>query len=87
MQVQQALKALPEWSLSEGKLFRSFEFEDFVAAFGFMSRAALLAERANHHPEWFNVFNRVDVWLTSHDVGGLSERDTRLAGELDALLG
>lgn len=85
-QLTQSLEKLSGWSLEQGKLFRSFRFDDFVAAFGFMSRAALLAERENHHPEWFNVYNRVDVWLTTHDAGGISERDTRLAAALDALV-
>lgn len=85
-QVQAALQSLPDWSLQEGKLFRSFAFPDFNAAFGFMSRAALHAEKADHHPEWFNVYNRVDVWLTSHDAGGITARDTALAQTLDRLV-
>ena len=85
-QVQAALQSLPGWSLQEGKLFRSFAFPDFNAAFGFMSRAALHAEKVDHHPEWFNVYNRVDVWLTSHDAGGITERDTALARTLDRLV-
>ena len=82
-QIEEALRSLPQWTLDEGKLFRRFLFADFLGAFGFMSRAALLAERQNHHPEWFNVYNRVDVWLTTHDAGGLSERDVALARALD----
>ena len=82
-QIEEALRSLPQWTLDEGKLFRRFQFADFLGAFGFMSRAALLAERQNHHPEWFNVYNRVDVWLTTHDAGGLSERDVTLARALD----
>lgn len=81
-----ALSALPDWSLQDGKLFRSFRFRDFVEAFGFMARAALLAERADHHPEWFNVYNRVDVSLTTHDAGGITGRDTGLAAAMDRLL-
>lgn len=60
-------------------------FVDFVAAFGFMARVALLAEKADHHPEWSNVWNRVDILLTTHDAGGLSLRDIKLAGAIDAI--
>jgi 4a-hydroxytetrahydrobiopterin dehydratase len=80
-------KRLPGWSLVDGRdaIQRSFEFADFNAAFGFMSRVALLAERQDHHPEWFNVWNRVDITLSTHDVGGLSSRDTALAEAIDAV--
>lgn len=80
-----ALERLPAWSLDDGKLYREFVFPGFVEAFGFMSAAALCAERANHHPEWFNVYNRVRVWLTTHDAGGITQRDFDLAREFDAL--
>lgn len=78
---------LPGWSLEGEHLKRSFRFTDFVEAFGFMAKVALLAERADHHPEWFNVYNRVDIALTTHDAGGLSARDVKLAGEIDRLMG
>ncbi|MDE1466968.1 4a-hydroxytetrahydrobiopterin dehydratase [Aurantiacibacter sp. D1-12] len=65
---------------------RTFEFVDFVEAWGFMSRVAILAEKQDHHPEWFNVYNRVEVTLTTHDADGLSERDMRLAADMDALV-
>ena len=81
------LKALAGWSLREGKLFRQLKFGDFVEAFGFMSRVALLAEAADHHPEWSNVYNRVEISLTTHDADGISERDFQLAGRINALLG
>lgn len=68
-------------------LFRSFRFADFNAAFGFMTRVALAAERMNHHPEWFNVYNRVDITLMTHDCHGLSENDVRLARAIDAIYG
>ncbi|MCS6770319.1 MAG: 4a-hydroxytetrahydrobiopterin dehydratase, partial [Candidatus Caldarchaeum sp.] len=68
-----------EWSIKDGKLFRRFEFNDFVEAVGFMVKVALEAEKLQHHPEWFNVYNRVDVWLTTHDLGGLSTYDVKLA--------
>ena len=64
----------------------NFVFDNFVEAFGFMSRVALLAEAANHHPEWSNVYNRVDIYLTTHDAGGLTQRDFSLAGQIDRLL-
>ena len=79
---------LPQWRLVEGRdaIQRSFRFRDFSEAWGFMARAALLAEKADHHPEWFNVYNRVDVVLTTHDAGGLSARDVALAAAMDRLL-
>ncbi len=83
-----ALAALPEWSLRADGLAieRTFLFKDFSQAFGFMTRAALLAEVQDHHPEWFNVYNRVQVTLTTHDAGGLSQRDVKMATAMDALL-
>lgn len=78
---------LPDWTLDAQRdgLTRTFRFADFVAAFGFMTRVALLAERADHHPEWSNVYNRVTVLLTTHDAGGLSARDVALATAIDAV--
>lgn len=64
-------------------LTKRFTFDDFVGAFGFMTRVALLAEKADHHPEWSNVYNKVDILLTTHDAGGLSKRDVELAGKID----
>lgn len=84
-QLAEELAQLPQWRLRDGKLFRSFRFADFVEAFGFMSRVALLAETRNHHPEWSNVYNRVDIELVSHDLGGITERDTQLALAIDKL--
>lgn len=80
--------ALPGWRLVEGRdaIRREFRFRDFSEAWGFMSRAALLAEKQDHHPEWFNVWNRVEVTLTTHDAGGLSERDVVLARAMDVLI-
>ncbi|WP_428248469.1 4a-hydroxytetrahydrobiopterin dehydratase [Ferrovibrio sp.] len=82
-----ALAALPHWSLAEGRdaIQRSLRFADFNAAFGFMARVALAAEKADHHPEWFNVWNRVDITLSTHDAGGLSRRDVDLAKVIDAM--
>ena len=85
---QSALADLSEWSLSrEGKAIeRKLEFDDFSEAWGFMSRVALLADSHDHHPEWFNVYNTVEITLTTHDAGGLSERDVKMAKAIDALL-
>jgi 4a-hydroxytetrahydrobiopterin dehydratase len=74
----------PTWERRDNKIYRRFLFADFVGAFGFMSSVALLAERANHHPEWSNVYNRVDIELTTHDADGLTSRDFSLAAEIDA---
>lgn len=84
----QALGTLPEWTPVQKPdgISRRFTFADFNAAFGFMTRVALLAEKADHHPEWSNVYNRVDITLTTHDAGGLSRRDIDLAHAIDALL-
>ena len=79
-----ALDGLPGWTLDEGKLHREFVFSDFNAAFGFMSRVALAAEAADHHPEWFNVYNRVRVHLTTHDAGGITALDLDLAERMNA---
>lgn len=75
------------WELVEGRdaIAKSFKFDSFVAAFGWMTQVAILAEKANHHPEWSNTYNRVEVILTSHDVGGLTDRDVKLARKMDAL--
>ena len=84
-----ALDALGDWDFDEARdaLVRRFVFADFVEAFGFMTRVAILAEKADHHPEWSNVYNRVEVLLTTHDAGGLSHRDVALAKAIDALVG
>ena len=80
------LAQLPDWTLQNDKLSRKFSFADFIDAFGFMSRVALLAEKMNHHPEWSNVYNRVSVELTTHDAGGISDRDFQLAERINQLL-
>jgi 4a-hydroxytetrahydrobiopterin dehydratase len=85
--IQHRLEQRPDWKIVDGKLHRDFVFADFVEAFGFMARAALLAEAMNHHPEWFNVWSKVTVDLTTHDCGGVSELDFQLAAKMDALLG
>jgi len=82
-----ALAELPGWRLRADGLAieRSFRFADFAEAFGFMTRVAIHAEKADHHPEWFNVYNRVDITLTTHDAGGLSRRDVDLARAIGAM--
>ena len=79
---------LPHWAMTEGSnaIQRSFRFADFSQAWGFMARVALLAESQGHHPEWSNVWNKVDITLTTHDAGGLSAKDVALARGIDALL-
>ena len=81
--------ALPGWAMVAGRdaIRREFRFADFSAAWGFMARVALLAETQDHHPEWSNVWNRVEITLTTHDAGGLSARDLRLATAIDVLAG
>ena len=78
---------LPLWRLVEGRdaIFRSIRFGNFAEAFGFMAQIALAAEKMDHHPEWFNVYNRVEITLSTHDCGGLSTRDVALAEMVDAL--
>ena len=85
--VQTRLVSLPDWSLAAGKLRREFRFADFSEAFGFMARAALAAEKLDHHPEWSNVWNRVTVELSTHDAGGLTALDFELAAAMDRLAG
>jgi 4a-hydroxytetrahydrobiopterin dehydratase len=84
-----ALRELAGWKEVQGRdaIQRSFKFKNFNEAWGFMNRVALLAEKADHHPEWFNVYNRVDILLTTHDCNGLSERDVALAKKIDKLVG
>ena len=83
-----ALKALDNWQLAPDReaIVKSFKFKDFGAAFGFMTRVALLAEKADHHPEWSNIYNKVEITLTTHNAGGLTQRDVKLAGAIDRLL-
>ena len=85
--INKKLLKLEHWCLSDNKLQRALVFEDFVEAFGFMSRVALLAEAMNHHPEWSNVYNRVEIYLTTHDADGITELDFALAGRINRLLG
>ncbi len=88
-EVTAAIGGLDGWSIVDGReaISKTFRFADFNAAFGFMTRAALMAEQMNHHPEWFNVWNRVEVTLATHDVGGVSDLDIKLARFMDAAAG
>ena len=86
-EIADALTGLTGWTVVEGKLHKEYQFADFVHAFGFMATSAIAIERMNHHPEWFNVYNKVTVDLSSHDVGGISSRDFKLAGLLDSIAG
>jgi 4a-hydroxytetrahydrobiopterin dehydratase len=84
-EIEQKLAELVDWGLDQNKLFRHFVFSNFVEAWGFMSQVALLAETANHHPEWSNTYNRVEIYLTTHDKGGITEKDFALARQIDLL--
>jgi 4a-hydroxytetrahydrobiopterin dehydratase len=79
MELDNALNQLTGWSIKDGKLHRQYKFPSFVEAFGFMSSVALVAESMGHHPEWFNVYNRVTIDLTTHDSGGITQKDVDLA--------
>ncbi|MGK6318876.1 4a-hydroxytetrahydrobiopterin dehydratase [Sphingomonas sp. DT-204] len=84
----EALDGLPDWDYDDERdaIRRRFTFDDFAEAFAFMTQVALMAEKADHHPEWANVYNRVDILLTTHDAGGLSARDIDLATAIDAIV-
>lgn len=85
--VHARLSALPGWSHQDGKLLREFRFKDFSAAFAFMTRSALRAEQLDHHPDWFNVYNRVKVQLSTHDADGVTELDFLLAEAMNSFAG
>ena len=84
-ELRSALKRLPDWRLAEGReaITRKYQFVDFDAAFAFMTRVALLAAKMDHHPEWFNVYNKLEVTLATHDAGGVTQRDIDLAMAMD----
>ena len=86
LDIEEQLKNLPGWSVVNEKLHKEFEFASFNEAFGFMTRAAMEIERMNHHPEWFNVYNRITVELTTHDAGGITKNDVNLAKILNSLV-
>jgi 4a-hydroxytetrahydrobiopterin dehydratase len=85
-EINRGLAALPEWTLRDGKLYRELRFDSFVAAFGFMSSMALVSEAMNHHPEWRNVYSRLEIELSTHDAGGVTELDLKWAARADSLL-
>ena len=84
-EISRRLEERPGWELVDGKLHRELRFDDFVSAFGFMASVAIVAEKMDHHPEWSNVYNRVTVDLTTHDAGGITDKDFALAGQIDRL--
>lgn len=84
-QIKEELRNLPGWLLQNGKLHKEYVFKDFVEAFAFMTKAALHAETMNHHPEWFNVYNKLKVDLMTHDAGGITSNDIALAKAFDSL--
>ena len=84
-EIDDALRSLPGWSVLDGKLHCEFKFAAFVEAFGFMASVALVAERMDHHPEWFNVYSTVRVDLATHDAGGITHKDVALAMRMEAL--
>ena len=86
-EIQENLGQLDGWSVEDGKLHKEYQFDTFVTAFGFMAQLALIAESMNHHPEWFNVYNRVTIDLMTHDAGGISELDFQWAQHADSISG
>jgi 4a-hydroxytetrahydrobiopterin dehydratase len=86
-EIEDALAGLDGWTLESGKLNRDFKFDNFVEAFGFMTSAAIEAEKMNHHPEWFNVYSKVNVQLVTHSAGGITSLDVELARKMNALAG
>lgn len=85
-EIQSSIGELGHWTLVEGKLHREYVFRDFVQAFGFMAQVALLAERVGHHPEWFNVYNKVIVDLTTHEAEGITQKDLELARSMEGIV-
>jgi 4a-hydroxytetrahydrobiopterin dehydratase len=85
-EIEQELKNLPGWKIVNEKLHKEFQFESFNQAFGFMTRSAMEIEKMNHHPEWFNVYNKITIELTTHDAGGITKNDVNLAKILNSLV-
>lgn len=86
LEITEELKKLEGWEVKDNKLHKEIQFESFNQAFGFMTRAAMEIEKMNHHPEWFNVYNRITVDLTTHDAGGITNNDVNLARILNSLI-
>jgi 4a-hydroxytetrahydrobiopterin dehydratase len=84
-EIKEEVAKLQGWTVANGKLSKNFQFEDFVKAFGFMTQIAIRAEKMEHHPEWFNVYNRLKIELVTHDLGGISTYDIKLASIIDRL--
>jgi 4a-hydroxytetrahydrobiopterin dehydratase len=84
-EIEEEVTKLPGWKLANGKLNKSFEFKDFIDAFGFMTKVAMQAEKFNHHPEWFNVYNKVKIELVTHDLNGISTYDVKLAHTINKI--
>ncbi len=84
--IENELKSLDGWSVINGKLHKDFQFDDFNQAFGFMARASMHIEKMNHHPEWFNVYNKLSVDLMTHDAGGITQNDVNLAKIFNSLV-
>ena len=85
-EIEIQLADFPDWELDNDKLYRQLKFKNFIEAFGFMTRVALLAETMDHHPEWSNVYSRVEIHLVTHDVSGISAKDFELAKRIDGLV-
>jgi len=84
-EIENAMESIQNWKLKDQIIQKDFKFKNFIEAFGFMSQVALIAESLNHHPDWSNVYNKVSIHLTTHDVGGLSEKDFILAQKIDKI--
>lgn len=84
-QIKDALITVPKWTYQTDSICRTFEFNDFIDAFAFMTKVAILAEKMNHHPDWSNVYNKVEIHLNTHDAHGLTEKDFSLAQKIDNL--
>jgi 4a-hydroxytetrahydrobiopterin dehydratase len=84
-EIESEVNKMPGWKVVNGKLSKSFEFKDFIEAFSFMTRVAMHAEKMNHHPEWFNVYNRVNIDLVTHDLDGISNYDMKLANAINKI--
>ncbi|MDX1976244.1 MAG: 4a-hydroxytetrahydrobiopterin dehydratase [Pseudanabaenaceae cyanobacterium bins.68] len=84
-QIKTGIAQLKGWNLNQSKLVKSYKFKDFIEAFSFMTKVAIIAEKMDHHPEWFNVYNNLKIELTTHDAGGISQLDLDLAKKIDLL--
>ena len=84
-EIQSHLSNLKNWEFKEGQIYRQFQFKNFIEAFGFMSQVAIVAEKLNHHPNWYNVYSVVEIYLSTHDIDGISYKDFELAHEINAL--